>query len=79
MGKGELNIDPELLAEAEAVGVVVSRVAEDAIRRELLRRMSPVEIEARAARWAAENADAIQAHRERIEASGVFGEDLKTW
>lgn len=79
MGKGELKIDPELLAEAEAVGVAASRIAEDAIRREMLRRMSPAEIEARAAKWAAENAVAIQAHRERIVRYGVFGEDLRTW
>ncbi|WP_309605340.1 type II toxin-antitoxin system CcdA family antitoxin [Phenylobacterium sp.] len=79
MGKGELKIDPVLLAEAEAVGVAASRVAEDAIRRAMLQRMSPAETEARAARWAAENAEAIQAHRERIERYGVFGEDLRTW
>ena len=34
---------------------------------------------AKARRWAEENAEALKAQRERIDAFGVFGEDLRTW
>ncbi|WP_293900338.1 type II toxin-antitoxin system CcdA family antitoxin [Phenylobacterium sp.] len=35
--------------------------------------------EEKAQRWAEENAEAIQAQKARIEAYGIFGEDLRTW
>ena len=35
--------------------------------------------EEKARRWAEENAEAIKAQRERIDAVGIFGEDLRTW
>jgi hypothetical protein len=35
--------------------------------------------EAKAAKWAADNAKAIAANLERIEKYGTFGEDLRSW
>jgi antitoxin CcdA len=80
MGRREPNIhlDAELLAQAQDAGVSVERVAEAALRAALAKADSTTE-EARAARWAAENAEAIKAHRARIERYGVFGEDFRTW
>jgi antitoxin CcdA len=81
MGKLEPNIHPDadLLAQAQAAGISPEEVAEQAIRREMVRRMTPEQQDARARAWAEENAEAIKAHQERIERYGVFGEDLKTW
>ena len=82
MGKPEPNIhvDADLLARAQAAGISPDYIAESgAIRREILLRMTPEQQEARAKQWAEENAEAIKAHRERIEKYGVFGEDLRTW
>jgi antitoxin CcdA len=78
MGKPGLNlhIDEDLLAKAQAVGVSAERVAEEAVRRAITR-ADPAGAEARAAKWAEENAEAIKAHRERIEKFGVFGEDFR--
>jgi len=83
MGKVELKIeiDEALLAEAQEAGLSVSRLTEQSLRRELseTRRYRGLSDEDKAKRWAEENAEAIKAQRERIEACGVFGEDLRTW
>ena len=81
MGKPEPNIhvDAALLARAEAAGISPEFIAEQAIRREMVRRMTPEQQEARAKQWVAENAEAMKAQRERIEKYGVFGDDLRTW
>jgi antitoxin CcdA len=83
MGKVELKIeiDSDLLAEAEAAGVRIAAVTESGLRRELsrLERDRGLSDEEKARRWADENAEAIRAHREQIETHGVFGEDLRTW
>jgi antitoxin CcdA len=79
MGKGELKIDPELLARAEAVGVAAEQVAERAIQQAIRAKSSAADDKARARQWALENAEAIKAHREQIEKYGVFGDDLRTW
>jgi post-segregation antitoxin (ccd killing protein) len=86
MGK-ELNIDPDLLAQAEAAGLRVTQVLESALRIELSKAARRAEDlryvgltdEEKAQKWGEENAEAIQAQKERIEAYGVFGEDLRTW
>lgn len=78
MGKAELKIDADLLAEAQAAGVKVEQVAETALRIALSKAAREAEDE-RAAKWAAENAEAIEAHRAQIEQHGVFGEDFRTW
>ncbi|HEX3887722.1 MAG TPA: type II toxin-antitoxin system CcdA family antitoxin [Phenylobacterium sp.] len=78
MGKPELNlhVDDELLALAQAAGISAQQVIEHALRVAL---SNAEGAEARAAKWAEENAVAIQAHREQIEKHGVFGEDFRTW
>ena len=80
MGKTELKIDADLVAEAEAAGLKVEQLAEGALRRALaeadrFRGLSDAE---KANKWAEENADALKAQRERIDEYGVFGEDLRT-
>jgi antitoxin CcdA len=77
MGKTELKveIDADLLAQARASGVDLDAVTEAAVRG-ALKLDDP---EARAKRWAEENAEALKAQRERIDAHGVFGEDLRAW
>jgi antitoxin CcdA len=83
MGKIELslNVDAALAADAEANGVPLEAALEEGIRILIARREQGTEPDdaAKARRWAEENADAIKAHRERIEKFGVFGEDLRTW
>ncbi|MBU1384419.1 MAG: type II toxin-antitoxin system CcdA family antitoxin [Alphaproteobacteria bacterium] len=85
MGKVELNIeiDPELAAEAERLGVDLSLAGLAgveralAIRRNALKSDTERETDARA--WAVENAEALEAYRVRIERDGIFGEDFRTW
>lgn len=81
MGRGELKIDPTLLDEAREAGLAVERITEQSLRRALAE-VAPyrgLSDEDKARRWAEENAEAIAAQRERIDAYGVFGEDLRTW
>ena len=85
MGRHELKIeiDPDLIAEADRLGVDLSAAGIAgveralAIRRDRLKTDDERSAEARA--WAAENAEALKAYRERIEKHGVFGEDFRTW
>jgi antitoxin CcdA len=74
MGKVELKIeiDADLLSRAAAAGVDLPAITESAVRAALAD-------EEKAKRWAHENAEAILAHRERIEKYGVFGDDLRSW
>jgi antitoxin CcdA len=78
MGKAELKIDADLLAQAQAAGVKVEQVVESALRVALSKAAREAE-DARAAKWAEGNAEAIKAHRAQIEQHGVFGDDLRTW
>jgi len=78
MGKAELKIDADLLAEASAAGVRVEQVVESALRIALSRVASETD-DARSVRWAEENAEAIRAHEAQIETHGVFGEDFRAW
>jgi len=77
MGKTELriDIDADLLAQAEACGLDIAQTLEA----ELRRAVSRADDDAKARRWAEENDEALKAQRERIDAHGVFGEDLRTW
>lgn len=85
MGRHELKIeiDPDLIAEADRLGVDLSAAGIAGVERALAirrnRLKTDAERSAEAAEWAAENADAIKAYRERIETYGVFGEDFRTW
>lgn len=64
-----LTIDAELLDEAKALGVNLSRVLEQGLRERVA--------QARRERWLEENADAIAEHNERVEARGVFSDRLR--
>jgi antitoxin CcdA len=90
MGKVELKIaiDAELLARAEAAGISVEEFLNSRLRAALppadnVSESGPafahLTSEEKAARWAAENANAIADHRRRIEAYGIFGEEFRTW
>lgn len=85
MGKVELKIeiDPELAAEAERLGVDLSVAGTAGVERALAVRRnaekSDAERAAEARAWAQENAEALEAYNERIARDGVFGEDFRTW
>ena len=85
MGKVELNIeiDPELAAEAERLGVDLSVAGIAGVERALAirrnARKSDAERAEEARAWAEENAEALKAYNERIARDGVFGEDFRTW
>ena len=85
MGKVELNIeiDPELAAEAERLGVDLTVAGVAGVERALAIRRNAVKSDAERAddarAWAAENAEALKAYNERIARDGIFGEDFRTW
>ena len=64
-----LTIDVELLDEAKALGVNLSRVLEEGLRERVA--------EAKRARWLEENAEAIAEHNERVAKHGVFSDRLR--
>jgi antitoxin CcdA len=80
MGKPDLNlhVDEALLAAAQAAGVSAEQVAERALRL-AVSKADPAGAEARAQRWAEENADAIEDYNRRIRERGVFSDGLRTW
>lgn len=80
MGKIELNIgiDPELVEQAAGLGISVAGMDERALRLHL-QKVDPAGAEARAKRWAIENAEAIEDYNQRIARDGCFGEEWQTW
>ncbi len=76
MGKVDLNlrVDAAVLEQLAASGVDPAALAEAA-----LTQAAKDHSDIAKAAWTAENAEAIKAHRERIEKYGVFGDDLRTW
>ena len=76
--EGDIGIDPELLAQAQRLGISVAGFSETQLRLHL-QKVDPAGAEERARRWAEENAEALKAYRKRIEERGVFGDDLRTW
>ncbi len=74
----KIEIEPELLEQAARLGIDVTGVDERTLRL-YLQKVDPAGAEARAKRWAEENAEAIRLHNERIDRYGVFGEDLRRW
>lgn len=80
MGKVELNIgiDPELIEQARQLGVSTTGMDERALRLHL-QKVDPAGAEARAKRWADENAEAIKDHNRRIAERGVLSDYLRTW
>lgn len=77
MGKPEPRIDPELLARALHAGVEVDAVIDDALRT-ALRKLDAVGAVARAAKWAEENAEAIEDYNRRIRERGLIGAEFRT-
>jgi antitoxin CcdA len=78
MGKTELKIDADLVAQAEAAGLPVEQVAEEALRA-ALRKADMAGGDARAAKWAEENAEGIEDYNRRIRERGVFSTGLRKW
>ena len=78
MGKAELKIDAELLARAKAAGVKAEQVVEEALR-DAIRKLDTAGAEARAAKWAEENAEAIADYNRRIKERGLIGAEFRKW
>ena len=80
MGKIELKIeiDSELMEHAAAVGLNVEALAERAVRL-ALQKADPAGAEARAAKWAEENAEAIADYNRRIRERGMIGAEFRKW
>tara|TARA_R110000764_G_scaffold94859_1_gene178661 strand:- start:109 stop:366 length:258 start_codon:yes stop_codon:yes gene_type:complete len=85
MGKAEVTIkvDPAIVAEAERLGVDMSKAGLAGVERALARQRNALKTEAErtsdARAWAEENAEALKAYRVRVERDGVFGEDFRSW
>tara|TARA_R110002051_G_scaffold128612_1_gene202318 strand:+ start:133 stop:390 length:258 start_codon:yes stop_codon:yes gene_type:complete len=85
MGKAEvkIDIDPAMVAEAERLGVDLSKAGLAGVELALARRRNALKTDAERAgdarAWAQENAEALRAYDARIERDGVFGEDFRTW
>jgi post-segregation antitoxin (ccd killing protein) len=76
MGKAELkiDIDADLLAEAEASGRSIEELIAEGLR--IARAQVSDE---RASRWAEENAEAITDYNRRISERGLIGDKFRTW
>ncbi|HJV43803.1 type II toxin-antitoxin system CcdA family antitoxin [Caulobacter sp.] len=72
------GIDPELLAQAERLGMSVAGMSETQLRLHL-QKVDPAGGEARARRWAEENAEAIAEHNERIARRGLISDHFRRW
>jgi antitoxin CcdA len=72
------TIDPELLEQAARLGLDIGDMSETQLRLRL-QKIDPASAEARARRWAEENAEAIRHNNEAIARRGVFGADLRRW
>jgi antitoxin CcdA len=77
MGK-DPKIDPELLAKAEEAGVPIDDVLNEALRK-AVHLADKAGADARAAKWAEENAEAIEDYNRRIRERGVFSAGFRTW
>lgn len=71
-------IDPELLEQAARLGLDIGGMSENQLRLRL-QKVDPAGAEARARRWAEENAEAIRHNNETIARRGIFGADLRRW
>lgn len=72
------DIDPDLLEQAARLGLDIGDMGEHALRLHL-QKVDPAGGEARARRWAEENAEAIRHNNEAVARRGVFGADLRRW
>ena len=71
-------IDPELLEQAARLGLDITGMSENQLRLHL-QKVEPSGGEARARRWAEENAEAIEDYNERIRRRGCFGDQFRRW
>ena len=80
MGKVELNIgiDPELVEQAKRLGISIAGMDERTLRLHL-QKVDPAGAEARAKRWATENAEAIAEHNRFVEEYGLLSDHFRTW
>lgn len=80
MGKVELNIgiEPELVEQAERLGLDISDMDERSLRLHL-QKVDPAGAEARAKRWAEENAEAIRIHNEFVAKHGLLSDHFRPW
>ena len=76
--KIEIEIEPELLEQAARLGIDVTGVDERTLRL-YLQKVDPAGAEARAKRWAKENAEAIKDHNRRIGERGLLSDHFRTW
>lgn len=72
------DIDPELLEQAARLGLDIGGMNERDLRLHL-QKLDPAGAEARAHRWAEENAEAIKDHNERIRRRGLIGDHFRRW
>ena len=66
-----VTVDPQLVAEARALGIPLSATVEEALRARIAI--------ARQERWRAENADAILEANERVARGGTFGDAFRNF
>ena len=80
MGTVELNIgiDPELVEQAQRLGISIAGMDERTLRLHL-QKVDPAGAEARANRWAIENAEAITEHNQFVEDYGLLSDHFRTW
>lgn len=71
-------IDPELLAQAERLGISATGMSETQLRLHL-QKIDPAGAEERARRWAEENAEAIADHNARIARRGLISDHFRKW
>ena len=74
----DIGIDPELLAQAQRLGISVTGLSETQLRLHL-QKVDPAGAEDRARRWATENAEAIAEHNRFVEEHGLLSDHLRTW
>ena len=80
MNKVELHvgIEPELVEQARRLGISIAGMSEVQLRLHL-QKVDPAGAEARAKRWAEENAEAIQDHNRRIRERGLLSDHFRNW
>lgn len=62
-----VTVDAKLLKLARESDINVSAILEKALREEMARR------------WRADNAEAFEENRKRVETEGLWCDDLRTW
>jgi antitoxin CcdA len=66
-----VTVDEDVLAEAKQLGMNLSQVLEEELRKRVT--------EEKTRRWQEENREAIEAHNRFIEKHGIFGEEFRNW